>query len=53
MSFSFAICFGPFTMLLVEESSETGLLDVYLTTSFQVRKLENTSAMRAIFFWKI
>ena len=53
MSFSFAICFGPFTMLLVERSSETGLLDVYLTTFFRVCKLKNTSALRVIFFENI
>ena len=28
----FKQCLGTFTMLLVEQSSETGLLDIYLTT---------------------
>ena len=28
-------------------------LDIYLTTFFQVRKFENTSAMRVIFFLKM
>ena len=27
-------------------------LDIYLTTSFRVRKLKKTSAMSVIFFWK-
>ena len=39
-------------MLLVEGSSETGLLDVYLKTFFVVRKLKNTSATRVNFFRK-
>ena len=50
--YRFQQCFGPFPMLLVEGSSETGFLDIYLTTFFIVRKFKNTSAMRVIFFLK-
>ena len=50
LSFRFQQCFGPFTMLLVEGSSERDFLDIYLTTFFGVRKFKNTSAMRVIFF---
>ena len=39
-------------MLFVEGPSETGLLDIYLTTFFGVRKIKDTSAMRVTFFWK-
>ena len=34
-------------------SSERDFLDIYLTAVFQVRTLENTSAMKVIFFMKI
>ena len=53
LSFRFQQCFGPFTMLLVEGSSERDFLDIYLTTFFGVRKFKNTSAMRVILFLKI
>ena len=41
LSFRFQQCFGPFTMLLVEGSSERDFLDIYLTTFFGVRKFKN------------
>ena len=53
LSFRFQQCFGPFTMLLVEGSSERDFLDIYLTTFFGVRKFKNTSAMRVIFLFKM
>ena len=40
---------GPFTTP-VDGSSLTRLLDIYLTTPFEVRNFGNTSAMRVIFF---
>ena len=40
--------FRPTTVLLVKGSSETDFLDVYLTTSFGVCKIENTSAIGVI-----
>ena len=53
LSFSFEQCFGPFTMLVVKGSSETGLFTHYLTTLLGVRKFKNTLAMTVIFFKKI
>ena len=50
---SFEKCFGSFTILLVEGSSETGLFRLYLTTYFEVRKIKNPSAMRVIFVLKM
>ena len=50
---SFENCFSPITMVPVEGSSETGFLDIYLTTYFGVCKLENISAMRVIFFLQL
>ena len=50
LSFSFEQCFGPFTMLLVKQSSET---ELYLTTFVGDRKFKNTSAMRVIFLVEI
>ena len=41
---------GPFTMLLVEESSETGLFRHLPNHDFWSHKFKNTSAMRIIFF---
>ena len=52
-SFRLQQCFGPFTMLLVEGSSEKDFLDIYLTAFFGVRKFKNASAMTELFFWKI
>ena len=51
--FSFKKCFSPFTMLLVEGSSKTGLLDICLTTSLVVRKFKNTSALSVNFLSEI
>ena len=45
--------FGPFSLLLVEYSSERDFLDIYLTTVFGVCKFENWSAMRVIFVLKM
>ena len=53
LSFRFQQCFGPFTMLLFEGSSETSFLDIYLTTSFGVHKFKNTSAVKVIVFLKM
>ena len=53
LSFCFQQCFPPFTKLLVEDSSETTLLDIYLTTYFRVRNFKNTLAMRVIFSLKM
>ena len=46
-------CFSPFTILLVEESSETGILDIYLSRFSRVRKFKNTSAISVMFFLKM
>ena len=51
--FSFEQCFGTFTMLLVELSSEAGFLDIDLTTSFRVSEFKNIKARRIIFSLKI
>ena len=48
--FSFKQCFGPFTMLLVEECSEKR---PYRTTSSGVHQLRNTSAITVILFLKM
>ena len=45
-------CLSPFTMLLVEGSSERIFLDIYLTTYLGVRNIKYTSSVRVIFFWK-
>ena len=45
--------FGPFTLLLVEESLKWNFLNIYLTVIFGIRKFQNTSAMRVIFFLKM
>ena len=42
LSFRFQECLGSSTMLLVEGSSEKDILDIYLTTFFEVRKLKST-----------
>ena len=39
-------------MFLVEESSKTDVLDIYLTTISGFRKFKNTSAMGVVFFLK-
>ena len=51
--FRFEQRFEPFTMLFFEVSSETGFLDMYLTTVVRVRNVENTLAMRVIFSLQI
>ena len=51
--FSFGQRFGPFTIVYFARTSEAGLLNIYLSTSFEVRKLKNISAMTAIFFLKL
>ena len=51
--FRFEQCLEPFAMLLFEGLQKRDFLDIYLTTVFQVRTLENTSAMKVIFFMKI
>ena len=54
LSFSFELCFCPFTMLPLEGYSETGVFfDIYLTTFFGVGKFKNTSSIRVILFKKI
>ena len=53
LSFRFQQCFDPFTLLLVEGSSQTGLLDIYLTKFLRIRKFKNTSAQRVFFFNEI
>ena len=50
LPFRFEQYFAPFTMLLVEGSSETGL---FRHLFFGVRKFKNTWAIRVIFFLKI
>ena len=41
-------------MLPVKGPQKQDFLDIYLSTSFGVRKFENTSSMRVIFFfWKL
>ena len=51
-SFRFQQCLIPFTMLLVEGSSQTRLLDIFLTTFFAMYNFGNTLAMTVIFFWR-
>ena len=51
LAFRFDQCFGPFTMSKGYLKRE--FLDIYQTTSFRVRKFENTSAMRVIYFLKM
>ena len=53
LSFRFQQCFGLFTLLLFEGPLKRDFLDVYLTTFFGVRQIENTSAVRVILFYKI
>ena len=48
-SFSFAQCFGPFTTLLVQGSSETDPFRYFSV----LRKFKNASAMRVFFFLKM
>ena len=52
LSFRFQKCFGPFTMLLVEGSSETGLFRSLSNHVFGVRKFKNTSAMSVSLFFQ-
>ena len=53
LSFRFQQCFGPFTMLVIEGSSETKLLRHLCNHVFRSPKFQNTSAMKVIFFWKM
>ena len=53
LSFSFERCFAPFTRHLWKGPLKRDFLDIDLTTSFGVRKLKYTSAMRVIFFLKM
>ena len=46
-------CLCPFTMLLVEVSSETGFFRIYLITFLGVRNFTNISAIKVIFFSKM
>ena len=48
----FQQCLGTFTMLLVEQLSETGLFRNLSNHVFGVRKSGNTKALRVIFFSK-
>ena len=48
----FQQCLGTFTILLVEESAETGLLRHLDDYSFGVPNIGNTKSMRVIFFSK-
>ena len=50
LSFRFQQCFSPFTMLLVQLSSETRLYKYLSNHFFGVRKFKITSAIRVIFF---
>ena len=45
-------CFGLFTMLPVDGSSQLDFLDIYLATFSEVRNFGNTYAMIVIFVWK-
>ena len=51
LSIRFEQCFGPFTMLPVKGPQKQDFLDIYLSTSFGVRKFENTLSMRVIFLF--
>ena len=53
LPFSFEQCFPTFTMLLVEETSETGLSRHSSNHIFGVSKFKNTSTVRVIFFLKM
>ena len=53
LSFRIQQCFGPFTMLLVETTSERGFLNIDKATFFGAPKLKTTSTMRVIFVLKI
>ena len=46
------LCLGPFTMLLVEGSSETEFFKHSSNYLFRVRNFRNTSRMRVVFFLK-
>ena len=52
LSWRFQQCLGPFTMLLVQGSSEAGLLDMYLTTFFAVCNSEVHKQWGSYFFSK-
>ena len=52
LSFRFQKYFGPFTIFLLERSSEIGFLYNYQTTFFGVRNFRNISQMRFILFSK-
>ena len=47
----FQQCFGTLTILLVKESSQTGLFRHFSNHVFGVRNFENTKAMRVIFIF--
>ena len=49
----FQQCFGTFTMLVVEGSSQTGLFKHLSDQVFEVRIFGNTKSLRVIFFFKI
>ena len=53
LSLRFQQCFGPFTMLFVGGSSESGLFRHLSNRFFGVRRFKNTSAVRVIFFLKL
>ena len=53
MSRRFQNLFGMFTMLLVEGSSQTGLLRHLSDNFFAVRNFGNTKSIRVIFFLKL
>ena len=53
LPFSCQQCICRFIVLLVKGFSETGLLDIYLTTFFGVCNFKNSSVMRVILFLKI
>ena len=52
LSFRLNECFGRFTMLLVEASSQEDFLDNYLTTPFWVRNFLIAEALKVTFFLK-
>ena len=45
--------FGTVYHVVFQVSSETGFLDMYLTTVVRVRNVENTLAMRVVFSLQI
>ena len=49
----FQLCFGPFTILLVQDSSETGLFRHLSDYVFGVRNFENAKSIRVLFCFKM